>query len=199
MNISNSENSVIHNSAILGENVSVWFGVQVREHATIGSNTILGSYVYVDANVRIGKNCKIQNGASLFDPAVIHNEAFIGPGAILTNDKNPRATTTSGEVKKAGNWEKSGVEVQQGASIGAGAICVAPVTIGRWALVGAGSVVIRDVKDFALVVGNPARQVGWVGRAGIRLTKISDGVYQCPQTLTKYEEKKSQLTEIIEK
>ena len=124
---------------------------------------------------------------------------FIGPGVILTNDKNPRAIKVRGEIKESNDWKKVGVEVFEGASIGSGAICIAPVRIGKWALVGAGSVVTKNVKDFALVVGNPARQVGWVGPAGIQLVKISETTFQCPKTLANFELINSELHEIIPK
>ena len=122
---------------------------------------------------------------------------FIGPGVILTNDRNPRAVQVRGEIKGSTDWEKVGVEVFEGASIGSGAICIAPVKIGKWALVGAGSVVTKNVRDFALVVGNPARQVGWVGPSGVRLKQISDSVFECPKTLTRFEVVNSELHEII--
>jgi acetyltransferase-like isoleucine patch superfamily enzyme len=122
---------------------------------------------------------------------------FIGPGVIFTNDKNPRSITVEGEVKNVQEWHKVGVEVHEGASIGAGAICVAPVRVGKWAMVGAGSVVMRDVRDYALVVGNPARQVGWVGPAGVRLQQVTDVDFVCPKTMTKFGLVNSDLHEII--
>ena len=99
---------------------------------------------------------------------------FVGPAAVLTNDLNPRAVDVDGRPKAAGDWTPVGVHVREGASLGARSVCVAPVTIGRWAMVGAGAVVIADVPDFALVVGVPARQVGWVGRAGVRLARVRE-------------------------
>jgi UDP-2-acetamido-3-amino-2,3-dideoxy-glucuronate N-acetyltransferase len=106
----------------------------------------------------------------VYDPAAIGDGVFIGPGAILTNDRLPRAISPTGELKRADDWDPVGVTVETGASIGAGAVCVAPVRIGAWAMVAAGSVVVRDVPDHALVAGNPARQIGWVGRNGRRMT-----------------------------
>jgi acetyltransferase-like isoleucine patch superfamily enzyme len=167
-----AQNASVSDAAKLSENASIWDFAQVRENATIGKNTIIGSYAYIDANVQIGNNCKVQNRALIYDPAIIHDGVFIGPGAILTNDKNPRSISIFGEVKSANDWDKVGVEVFQGAAIGSGAICVAPVKIGKWALVGAGAVVTKDVQDYALVVGNPARQVGWVGKAGKQLETV---------------------------
>jgi UDP-2-acetamido-3-amino-2,3-dideoxy-glucuronate N-acetyltransferase len=192
-----AQNASVSEAAKLAETASVWDFSQIRENAQVGAGSIIGSFVYIDTNVRIGKNCKIQNRALIYDPAIIHDGVFIGPGAIFTNDKNPRSIQVSGELKGSTNWEKVGVEIFEGASIGAGAICVAPVKIGKWALVAAGSVVTKNVKDFALVVGNPARQVGWVGPSGVPLNQISDLVFECPKTLAKFEVVNSELHEII--
>jgi UDP-2-acetamido-3-amino-2,3-dideoxy-glucuronate N-acetyltransferase len=182
-----AQNASVSDAAKLSDNTSVWDFAQVRENVVVGENSIIGSYVYIDANVQIGNDCKIQNRALIYDPAMIHDGVFIGPGAILTNDKNPRSISVSGEVKNAKDWEKVGVEVLQGASIGSGAICVAPVRIGKWALVGAGAVVTKDVKDYSLVVGNPARQVGWVGRAGKQLETVDGQHFKCPILGTEYQ------------
>jgi acetyltransferase-like isoleucine patch superfamily enzyme len=190
-----AQNASVSDAAKLSENASIWDFAQVRENATIGKNTIIGSYAYIDANVQIGNNCKVQNRALIYDPAIIHDGVFIGPGAILTNDKNPRSISSSGEVKSANDWDKVGVEVFQGAAIGSGAICVAPVKIGKWALVGAGAVVTKDVKDYALVVGNPARQVGWVGKSGIQLETVDGQHFKCPISGIEYQVSNGNLVE----
>ena len=182
-----AEKASVSVAAKLSDNTSVWDFAQIRENAVVGENSIIGSYAYIDANVQIGKNCKIQNRALIYDPAVIHDGVFIGPGAILTNDKNPRSISGSGAIKSAEDWNKVGVEVFQGASIGSGAICVAPVKVGKWALVGAGAVVTNDVKDYALVVGNPARQVGWVGKRGKQLETLDGQRFKCPVSGAEYE------------
>ena len=182
-----AQNASVSDDAKLAGNVSIWDFAQVRENATIGKNSIVGSYAYIDANVQIGNNCKIQNRALIYDPAVVHDGVFIGPGAILTNDKNPRSISSLGEAKSAKDWDKVGVEVLQGAAIGSGAICIAPVKIGKWALVGAGAVVTKDVKDYALVVGNPARQVGWVGKAGKQLETVDGQHFKCSILGTEYQ------------
>jgi acetyltransferase-like isoleucine patch superfamily enzyme len=184
--------------ARLGKNVQVWDFAQIRSGASIGDDTLIGSYVYIDSNVQIGKKCKIQNRAMIYDCALIQDGVFIGPGAILTNDKTPRAILSSGKLKGLQDWVKVGVEVCEGASISAGAICIAPVKIGKWSLIGAGAVVTKDVKQFALVVGNPARQIGWVGHAGVPLIEISDEIFQCPKTQTKFEQVDFELREIIQ-
>ena len=197
MTIKIAQNASVSDRAKISENALVWDFAQIREGAVIGENSIVGSYAYIDANVLIGDNCKVQNRALIYDPSIIHDGVFIGPGAILTNDKNPRAIQKAGGIKQSFDWEKVGVEVFEGASIGSGAICIAPVKIGKWALVGAGAVVTKNVKNYALVVGNPARQVGWVGPAGVILTQISEMVFECPETLTRFEVVNSELHEII--
>jgi acetyltransferase-like isoleucine patch superfamily enzyme len=192
-----ASNASISNLANISDSASVWDYSQIRENAIIGDQTVIGSYVYIDANVKIGENCKIQNGALIYDSAVIHDGVFIGPGAILTNDKNPRSISLSGAIKGSADWVKVGVEVFKGASIGAGAICVAPVSIGKWSLVAAGSVVTKDVLDYAVVAGNPARQLGWVGPAGVRLQPLPDKTLICPLTMTKFEVIDNELHEMI--
>jgi acetyltransferase-like isoleucine patch superfamily enzyme len=143
--------------------------------------------VYVGPGVIIGAQCKIQNNAQLFEPAVIEDGVFVGPGAILTNDRYPRAITPDAKLKSADDWNPVRVHVEFGASIGAGAICVAPIRIGKWSMIAAGSVVTTDVQPFQLVAGIPARAVGWVGPAGLQLSKISENEYQCPQTSQRFQ------------
>lgn len=147
----------------------VWDLAQVREFAKIGKSVVVGRNSYIGVGVSIGDNSKIQNNAQLFEPAILEEGVFIGPGVILTNDTYPRAITSEGIQKDSSDWKAVGVHVKKGASIGAGAICVAPVVIGSWSMVAAGSVVTRDVPDFALVAGVPAKQIGWVGKNGERL------------------------------
>jgi len=115
----------------------------------------------------------------------------------LTNDHFPRAINPDGSLKSAHDWAPVGVTIHEGASIGASATCVAPVTIGRWALVGSGAVVVKDVPDFALVVGSPARRVGWVGKAGVPLEAQPNGEWLCPETGERYAETDGTLREAI--
>ena len=164
-----AEGAWIASDAVIGDGTQVWNLVQIREGARIGAECVIGRGAYIGTGVRLGDRCKIQNNALVYDPAVIGDGVFIGPGAILTNDRLPRAISPTGELKRADDWDPVGVTVETGASIGAGAVCVAPVRIGAWAMVAAGSVVVRDVPDHALVAGNPARQIGWVGRNGRRM------------------------------
>jgi acetyltransferase-like isoleucine patch superfamily enzyme len=173
-------------SAVIPDSTRIWHYAQVREDAKLGENCIVGRGAYIGTGVVMGDNCKVQNHALVYEPAKLAAGVFIGPAVVLTNDHFPRAVNPDGSPKSAHDWEPVGVDIREGASIGASATCVAPVVIGRWALVGSGSVVIKDVPDFAIVVGSPARRVGWAGRAGQPLTETEPGVWTCPVTNARY-------------
>lgn len=181
--------------AQLGDGTAVWHLAQVREGAVLGVNCIIGRGAYVGSGVKMGNNCKLQNHALVYEPAVLGHGVFIGPAVVFTNDHYPRSVDPEGNLKDSDDWEAVGVTVLDGASVGARAVCVAPVTIGRWAMVAAGSVVIRDVPDFALVAGVPARRIGWVGRAGVPLKDSGDGYWVCPQTGVTFIEHDNSLLE----
>lgn len=170
----------VSDSAEIGPGTSIWNHCQVRENARIGSSCILGKDVYVDFGVHIGDNVKIQNGALVYHGVTIEAGVFVGPGAIFTNDKRPRAINPDGALKRDADWEVGLIYVCYGAAIGAGAIVLPEVTIGRFALVGAGAVVTRDVPDHALVAGNPARLAGYVCRCAGKLIEGGGGHYSCP-------------------
>ena len=184
-------------SAIIGDGSSVWHLAQVRNDAQIGQNCIIGRGAYIGSGVVMGNNCKVQNYALVYEPAVIGDGVFIGPAAVLTNDEFPRAVTPTGELKSGSDWHAVGVTINEGASIGARAVCIAPVTIGAWALVAAGAVVTKDVPNFALVAGVPAKRIRWVGRAGHPLNPVagSSDTFSCPVTGATYIERDGQLTE----
>lgn len=185
----------VHSSAVLGPGTVVWAWSQVRENATIGSQSSIGQGCYVGPGVQVGARCRIQNSALIYEPAVLGDGVFIGPGVVLTNDRFPRAVNADGSPKTPADWEPVGVMISQGAAIGARAVLIGPLHIGAWATVGAGAVVSRDVKPFALVVGNPGRQIGWVGRAGARLTEHGDS-WMCPSSGDVYSEKNGELVPV---
>jgi len=185
----------VADSARLGEGSKIWHYAQVREDAWLGANCIVGRGAYIGTGVELGDNCKVQNYALVYEPAKLANGVFIGPAVVLTNDHFPRAINPDGSIKDASDWDAVGVTIEEGASIGASATCVAPITIGAWALVGSGSVVIKDVPAHAIVVGSPARQIGWVGKAGQPLAPIGDGRYRCPVTGVTYVESHGTLSE----
>jgi len=178
--------------AAIGEGTSIWNHSQVREDVSIGTGCILGKDVYVDFGVKIGDNVKVQNGALIYHGTTIESGVFIGPGVIFTNDKNPRAINPDGTIKGNDDWEVGPVCVQYGASIGAGSIILPGVSIGRFALIGSGSVVTRDVPDHALLVGNPARKVGYVCKCARKLIGDGDGQYHCPACQEHYSFKEEQ-------
>ncbi len=181
--------------AIVGDGSSIWHLAQVRENAVLGRNCVIGRGAYVGNGVHVGDNCKIQNYALVYEPAVLEDGVFIGPAVVLTNDTFPRAVNPDGTLKSGADWELVGVTLREGSSVGARAVCVAPVTVGRWATVAAGAVVTHDVPDFALVAGVPARRIKWVGRAGVPLEDHGSGRWRCPQTAEEYVEVDGLLTE----
>jgi acetyltransferase-like isoleucine patch superfamily enzyme len=165
--------------ARIGAGTRVWHGAQVREGARIGAQGSIGKGVYIDRDVVIGDRVKIQNYVSLYRGVTIEDGVYIGPHVTFGNDKYPRAVNPDGSPKADADWQLVPTVVREGASIGAGAVIVPGVAIGRWAMVGAGAVVSRDVPQQALVVGNPARVAGRVCVCGRRLAQ--DGAeWRCP-------------------
>ncbi|UNX55729.1 N-acetyltransferase [Georgenia sp. TF02-10] len=174
--------------AEIGAGSAVWHLAQVREGAVLGPGCVIGRGAYVGPGVVLGRACKVQNYALVYEPAVLGDGVFVGPGVVLTNDAFPRAVNPDGTLKAADDWEPVGVQIEEGASIGARAVCVAPVRVGAWAMVAAGAVVTRDVPAHALVAGVPARRIGWVGTAGVPLVPDGEGRWRCPRTGEVYEE-----------
>lgn len=166
--------------AEIGAGTRIWHQAQVREGACLGTCCIVGKGAYIDQNVQIGSNVKIQNYALVYHGATIEDGVFIGPRACLANDKIPRAITPAGLLKEAEDWQVGRILVCYGASVGAGAIVLPGVTIGHFSMVGAGALVTHDVPDFGLVLGQPARLVGYVCRCGRRLSTVSAGRFSCP-------------------
>jgi len=176
-----SSSARVDASVRIGAGTRVWDFAVVRERVEIGSDCTIGVGAYLGPGVLLGDNCRIQNHAQIFEQAVLDNNCFVGPGCVFTNDRVPRAVNLDGTRRQLGNWEPSLINVREGASIGANVVCVGPLTIGSWALVGSGAVVLNDVPDHALVVGSPARFVGWVGKSGNRLER--DGArWRCVET-----------------
>ena len=182
----------VASSAQVAPSARVWHLAQVRENARIGEETIIGRGAYIGEGVRVGARCKIQNYALVYEPASLADGVFVGPAAVFTNDHCPRAINTDGTLKSASDWDRVGVTVEHGAAIGA------------WASVGAGAVVTRDVVPYALVVGVPARRVGWVGEAGIPLVAVDSdaapdreagaAAWVCPASGRRYIERNGTLT-----
>ncbi|MFJ8044621.1 acyltransferase [Kitasatospora sp. NPDC096147] len=168
--------------ARIGEGSTVWHLAQVREDAVVGADCIIGRGAYVGPGVVIGDRVKLQNHALVYEPAVLEDGVFVGPAAVLTNDVYPRSVDPDGKLKRGDDWHAQGVTLRQGCSIGARAVITPGVTVGRWAMVAAGAVVHRDVPNYALVVGVPARRIKWVGRAGEPLVEDGRDFWRCPRT-----------------
>tara|TARA_R110002167_G_scaffold147240_3_gene339292 strand:+ start:799 stop:1293 length:495 start_codon:yes stop_codon:yes gene_type:complete len=148
--------------AKIGKGTKVWINTQIRENTLIGANCILSKDVYIDSGVSIGNGCKIQNSVSVYQGVTIENDVFVGPNVSFTNDKVPRAFNS--------DWKITKTLVKNGASLGANATIVCGITLGEYCMVAAGSVVTKDVPPFTLVVGNPARVVAKIDKAGNKIT-----------------------------
>lgn len=153
--------------AEIGEGTKIWINVQVREGSSVGRNCVISKDVYIDQDVVIGDNCKVQNSVSVYKGVTIENDVFVGPNASFTNDRVPRAFNA--------DWRITPTLICSGASIGANATIICGVTVGEYAMVAAGAVVTKDVAPFALVMGNPARCVGYVRKDGSKVEEQSDG------------------------
>lgn len=173
--------AIVDEGAEIGTGTRIWHWVHVTSGAKIGNNCSLGQNAYVGARVVIGDNVKIQNNVSVYDDVTLEDDVFCGPSMVFTNVYNPRSAFSRKN-------EYRPTLVKRGATIGANSTVVCGVVIGEYAFVGAGSVVNKDVRPFALVVGNPARQIGWMSRFGERLELPSDGdgECQCPHTGDRY-------------
>jgi UDP-2-acetamido-3-amino-2,3-dideoxy-glucuronate N-acetyltransferase len=177
--------SVIHptaeveRGAQVGPGTRIWHHAQVRSGAVIGRDCILGHSVYVDSGAVVGNNVKLQNRVSVYRGVTLEDGVFVGPHATFTNDKYPRAITPDGSQVSEEDWRPVETLVKTGASVGAGAVVLPGVTIGCWAMVGAGAVVTQDVPDYGIVRGNPAALVGYACRCGRQLQPTGDH-WTCP-------------------
>jgi UDP-2-acetamido-3-amino-2,3-dideoxy-glucuronate N-acetyltransferase len=177
------ESAYVDEPCEIGEGTKIWHFSHIQTGARIGRNCSFGQNCNVANDVVIGSNVKVQNNVSIYTGTVVEDDVFLGPSCVLTNITNPRS-----QVVRRSLYERT--LLRRGCSIGANATVVCGVTIGRYALVAAGSVITRDVPDYALMVGVPARQVGWVGRHGVRLPAAdADGVMVCPESRLRYSQR----------
>ncbi len=176
------ESAYVDDGAQVGAGTKIWHFSHIMKGARIGERSIIGQNVNVDGGAIVGSNVKIQNNVSVYAGVVIEDDVFLGPSCVLTNVSNPRA-----EVNRHSLYEIT--RLKRGCTVGANATIVCGITIGRYAFVGAGSVVTKSVPDFALVVGNPARHIGWMSRHGHRLDSVdSHGVMRCPESGYRYQQ-----------
>ncbi len=166
--------AVVEDGAVVGAGTKIWAQVQVRTGARIGTQCIFGRNSFVDRDVVVGDRVKVQNNASLYEGVRLQDGVFIGPHVIFTNDRVPRAVCPDGSLKDTEDWTLGSTLVCEGAALGAGTVVVTGVTIGRWSMIGSGTVVTKDVPAFALVLGNPGRVVGWVSAGGVRCASAAE-------------------------
>ncbi|MCH2109842.1 MAG: acetyltransferase [Polyangiaceae bacterium] len=179
----------VHPSASLGSGTKVWHGAQVLEGAQVGADSMLGQGVFLGRGVQVGMGCRLQNGAQVFSGVELEDFVFLGPGVTFTNVKRPRA------FQAADKFERT--VVKEGASLGARSTILCGLTIGRYALVGAGAIVTKDIPDYGEFVGQPAKQVGWVCRCGAPLRMdSSDALYSCERCPERYRRVGGQLFEL---
>ena len=172
--------TIIDDGAQIGQKTKIWHFCHVMPTATIGNNCSIGQNVYIDNNVSIGNGVKIQNNVSVYANVIVEDDCFLGPSMVFTNVINPRAF-----IERKSEFKTT--VVKKGASIGANATIICGITIGEYAFVGAGTVVVKNVPDFALMVGNPARQIGWMSKLGHKLTFNPEGLALCPSSNEKYQ------------
>lgn len=180
------DTAVIDQNVSIGEGTKIWHFSHIMSNSTIGSNCKIGQNVVVSPDVVLGNNCKVQNNVSIYSGVTCDADVFLGPSMVFTNVINPRSA-----VNRRDQYSKT--HVGEGASIGANSTIVCGNDIGSYAFIGAGAVITKYVKPYALVVGNPAKQIGWMSRYGQRLNFNHDGLAQCTESLDWYELKNEEV------
>lgn len=184
--------AVIDENVMIGNGTKIWHFSHVQSGASIGENCVLGQNVNIGSNVSIGNFVKIQNNVSVYEGVILEDYVFCGPSMVFTNIINPRC-----KYPQRGSEFYIKTLVKEGASLGANCTILCGITIGKNALIGAGAVVLKDIPDFALVVGNPARQIGWVSEAGEKLNFDNEGFAFCRKSNKKYSLKNNLVAEVL--
>ncbi len=191
MNYFKHESAYVDENVEIGEGTKIWHFTHVQSGARIGKNCVLGQNVNVGSNVSIGNSVKIQNNVSVYEGVVLEDFVFCGPSMVFTNIIDPRS-----KYPQVGSKYYIKTLVKEGASLGANATILCGHTIGKFAFIGAGAVVTKDVPDYALVVGNPAKQIGWLSEAGQKLIFDKDGFAFCGRSNKKYKLENNSVTEV---
>lgn len=178
--------AIVDHPVTIGKGTKIWHWVHVMEGAEIGENSVLGQNVYVGGKAKLGNNVRVQNNVSIYDQVILEDDVFCGPSMVFTNVINPRSA-----IERKDEYLKT--HVKKGASIGANATIVCGNTIGEYAFIGAGSVITKDIPAYALVVGVPGKQIGWVSKAGLRLRFDKDNQAKCPETGEEYKLENNQI------
>ena len=173
------ETSVIDQPCQIGKETKIWHFSHIMENANIGQNCHIGQNVFIASGVQIGSNVKIQNNVSLYEGTIIEDDVFLGPSCVLTNISNPRS-----QIVRKNIYEKT--KICKGVTIGANATIICGISIGRYAFISAGAVVTKNIPDYALMVGVPAKQVGWMSRHGHRLKETNNTEMVCPESQYHY-------------
>ena len=181
--------AIVDEGSIIGKGTKIWHFSHIMAGCEIGDSCNIGQNVVISPGVKLGHNVKVQNNISIYTGISCEDDVFLGPSVVFTNIKNPRSA-----ISRRHEYEKT--LVKRGATIGANATIVCGITIGEYAFIGAGAVVVRDVKPYSLVVGNPARSVGWMSEHGHRLSFSEEGIAVCPETRQEYVLEKDQVRRI---
>jgi UDP-2-acetamido-3-amino-2,3-dideoxy-glucuronate N-acetyltransferase len=183
------ESAFVDEGCSIGEGTKIWHFSHIMSNCTLGENCNIGQNVVISPEVILGKNVKVQNNVSIYTGVICEDDVFLGPSMVFTNVLNPRSG-----VNRRGQYSKT--VVKKGASIGANATIVCGHDIGEYAFIGAGSVVTKHIPAYALVVGNPARQIGWMSEYGHRLNFNEDGLAICPESNEKYQLDNNQVRKL---
>ena len=184
------ETAVIDEGSKIGENTKIWHFSHIMINCEIGANCNIGQNVVVSPKVRLGENVKVQNNVSIYTGVICEDDVFLGPSMVFTNIINPRSAITRKDEYVTTN-------VGKGASIGANATIICGNNIGKYSLIGAGAVITKEVNDYALLVGNPAKQIGWVGEYGHKLNFKTSDIAICPESNQKYKLENNKVFRII--